>query len=699
MDTECYPDYWSIGFTNQDTGKRVVFELYAGNPLDRDGIRAVLRKYRIIGFNSISYDMPMIALAMSGASNKLLKQGNDDLITYRMLWWDFCRKYDVRIPDFIDHIDLFNVAPGVKLGLKKYGARMNYKRLQELPIDPSENVGEARRPLMRRYLANDLGTTRELGLNLKEEMELRAIMSAEYDIDLRSKSDAQIAEAIFKVEMKRITGIDLAEEKKKKQNQVKHHFFNYEPPSFIYFQTQELQDIFETIKLTEFEVMPGTKMQLPKAIRDIKLRIGFTDYTMGIGGLHSKEKSRSFESDDDNVIVDRDVRGYYPGLMLACGLVPKVIGKHFTPIFSAFVRRRDEAKDLAKKFTKLGDKIQAAKYKIISESLKIVNNGTFGKTGDPHSVLYGPNLMIQTTITGQLSILMLIERLELAKFTVISANTDGLVTVVPRDRRGVFAAMVFDWECETNLVTEEVEYAGVYSRDVNSYIALPHDHATNDKAKIKRKGLFAPAGLQNKHDPTFDICSTAVVNWLTKRDDIEETIRACTDFTQFVGVRQVAGGGEKDGEYLGKMVRWYYAEGERGSIVTCKKGARVAGTTGAKPCMDLPDEFPDDVDFEWYIREAYARLDDIGIVIPNPKDAGRVGYTLANLPNQKTVHVIDLTTRDTMCGKSEKEVRQPWIERKVVPGDMRTCKACQRAKQEERGFVDEEDFDKGVITE
>ncbi|KKS65278.1 MAG: hypothetical protein UV34_C0020G0001, partial [Parcubacteria group bacterium GW2011_GWB1_42_6] len=43
--------------------------------------------------------------------------------------------------------------------------------------------------------------------------------------------------------------------------------------------------------------------------------------------------------------------------------------------------------------------------------------------------------MIQVTITGQLALLMLIERLELCGVPVISANTDGLVVECPRDRR------------------------------------------------------------------------------------------------------------------------------------------------------------------------------------------------------------------------------------------------------------------------
>jgi hypothetical protein len=696
-DTECYRDYWSIGFKNLATGKKIILEKYAGLDLDRDQIRRIIRKFRIYTFNGNFYDLPMIALAMAGASTETLKKANDDLIVYKIGVYKFMDKYNVTLPDYLDHIDLIEVAPGVKLSLKKYGARMNMKRLQELPIDPSEDVGAARRPLMRMYLGNDLDTTGELALNLREEIDVRNEISVEYAVDVRSKSDAQIAETLIAAEVARITG------RKPQKPEVRTFSFKYEPPAFIGFQTPLLQEVFGVVTSTRFFVSgeadpPGAKkknfgvVRLPQAIKDLNIRIGFTDYTMGIGGLHSKEKRRSYISDEDTIIEDRDVRAYYPRIMLVCGYVPEALGQNFLGVFGKFVNLRDSYKDKAAKLKKLGEMGESLRYKKRSDSFKIVNNGSYGKTGSPWSVLYAPKLMISTTMTGQLSLLMLIEELELRGFSVISANTDGIVTVIPRDRYWLFNAIVFDWECATSFTTEAVRYHGVYSRDVNSYVALPHDYATNPKAEVKRKGLFAKAGLQAKHDPTFDICSTAVVEYLMRGADIEDTITNCDDITQFVGVKQVKNGGyDSDGNYLGKMVRWYYGYGERGFIKK-DNGARVAGTTGAVPCMDLPDDFPDDIDYAWYVREAYARLDDIGLTTRNPRMDGRQGYRAAILPGQKTAHVIDLQTQRALCGRESKKMREPWEEVKYMPDEMRMCKACS----EERGFVDAEDDDDGL---
>lgn len=698
-DTECYRDYWSIGFKNLETGKKVIIEKYDGLALDTRRIAKIFRNFRIYTFNGNGYDMPMIALAMAGASNNKLKEASDDIIVRQVRAWKFYDKYGVSLPAYLDHIDLIEVAPGVKLSLKKYGARMNMQRLQELPIDPAELIGEARRPLMRRYLGNDLDTTGELVLNLREEIDVRNEISVEYGIDVRSKSDAQIAETLVAAEAEKTTG------RKVEKPEIRTFSFKYEPPHFIKFKTPILQEMLAVMTTTRFFVSAENSedkktygvVKLPQVIKDIKLRIGFTDYKIGIGGLHSKEKRRSFVADDDTLIEDRDVRAYYPRIMLGSGYVPVAVGPQFTPIFTRFVELRDTYKEQARVLKAAGKKAESMVYKKRSDSFKIVNNGSYGKTGSPYSVLYAPKMMISTTMTGQCSLLMLIEELELNGFSVISANTDGIVTLIPRERYGMFACIVGDWELETSFSTEAVRYTGVYSRDVNSYVAIVAGD-DGEPVEAKRKGLFAKAGLQAKHDPTFDICSTAVVEYLMYGKDIEETIMACDDITQFVGVKQVGlatlpdgtkkAGGLKDGEYLGKMVRWYYGEGERGFIAK-QNGARVAGTTGAVPCMDLPDDFPDDIDYAWYIREAYARLDDIGLSARNPKLEGRQGYRAAVLPKQKTAHIVDLQTRHSLCGKAEKNVREPWEELLKVPDDMRFCKTCQ----EERGYVDKEEDD------
>jgi hypothetical protein len=64
--------------------------------------------------------------------------------------------------------------------------------------------------------------------------------------------------------------------------------------------------------------------------------------------------------------------------------------------------------------------------------------------------------------------------------------------------------------------------------------------------------------------------------------------------------------------FLGKAVRWYYAKGIDGVIQYKLNGYTVARSEGARPLMELPAALPDDIDYEWYEREAISILDDIG---------------------------------------------------------------------------------------
>lgn len=299
----------------------------------------------------------------------------------------------------------------------------------------------------------------------------------------------------------------------------------------------------------------------------------------------------------------------------------------------------------------------------IAETLKITSNGSFGKFGSPYSVLYSPDLMIQTTVTGQLGILMLIEELELRGFEVVSANTDGFVTKVPRERRWEFEAVIGDWEWDSGFGTEETEYRALHSRDVNNYVAIPAD---GSKAKLKGAytlgGPGQPGAAGMKKNPTNEICIEAVVAYLKDGVPLYETIHKCRDIRKFVTIRKVKGGAVKDGEPVGKVIRYYYAAGVQGTINYANNGNTVPKTEGAKPLMELPDEFPSDVDYSWYLREATAMLQDAGVELPDPSLAQRKGTMFARLWDQRTFHVVQLPSGVTLCGRRRDTMRERWVE-------------------------------------
>lgn len=245
-------------------------------------------------------------------------------------------------------------------------------------------------------------------------------------------------------------------------------------------------------------------------------------------------------------------------------------------------------------------------HKSTSDTLKISINGSFGKLGSKWSALYAPDLLIQTTITGQLALLMLIERLEADGISVVSANTDGVVIYANKNKLETLRNVCFDWMLDTSYELEETHYRSIASRDVNNYVAVTTD------GKAKRKGAFASGGLAK--NPDCNIVYTSVANFLSSGTPIEDTITECDDVTQFVTVRRVTGGAMWKGELLGKAVRFYYSNdmANAAQIEYAKNNNKVPKSEGSKPLMDLPDKLPGDIDYQRYIESAKKLLQEVG---------------------------------------------------------------------------------------
>ena len=648
LDVECYRNYFLLGFRNVVTGNVRQFEMWpdgegaAGNgfeeacALDIATLKRLFEIYRVISFNGNNYDIPVISAALRGASCAELKIISDKIIKNGLKSWNLGIE-----PIRCDHIDLFDVAPGMA-SLKIYGGRLHCKKMQDLPIEPDADITPEQRAQLRLYNGNDLVTTGDLFAFLKPQIELREKMSEVYKIDLRSKSDAQIAEAVIAKEVGNALGMQV-----KRPEVPAGTRFGYKPPPFIRFEDPEMRELLSLIGRLEFLVTDGGTVQMPDELKKRPIRIGDMRYTMGIGGLHSNEKTATHIAEGDVEISDHDVTSYYPEIIITQNIAPPHLGSAFSRVFTKIKEERVVAKKAGRKDA--------------ADSLKIVTNGAGGKLNSKWSKLYFPEGFIHMTLTGQLSLLMLIEAFESAGIRVISANTDGVTVKLRTGQKAKRDALIKAWEAETGFTTEETRYRSVHSRDVNSYLAI------KDDGKFKLKGAFAmealcPAlggGLMT--NPSNEVCIEAAAYFLRDRTPIEDTVRNCTDIRRFVTIRQVNGGAVDQGEvsyiddwvpyeggswvrqawmdegkafdrmalagpekpppvrvhgpgrYLGKAVRWYYAKGVEGPLRYKLNGYTVARSEGAKAVMELPDALPEDLDFSWYIRETESLLMDVGV--------------------------------------------------------------------------------------
>lgn len=596
FDIEVFSNYFLVVFTSYVSGKSFYLEMREGEFFDSYRVKWVVENFLLVGFNSNSYDLPILTLACEGFSCSKLKEASDAMIVTQMKSWQLLRTSKVQLLE-ANHIDLIEVAP-LQGSLKLYAGRLHVPKMQDLPFSPNSRLSENQIKIVRYYCFNDTQNTAYLYRELKPVIGLRIEMSKTYGVDLRSKSDAQIAEAVIGHELTR-RNYGVRPNKPDLDNLASS--FRYKVPDFISFELPQLQETLRLIADSSFVVGESGYCDLPEALKNYRIAIGGSSYKLGLGGLHSEETAVYHCADSLTKIVDRDVTSYYPSIILNQSLKPQHLGEGFLEVYRSIVEERKLAK-------KNKDKLRA-------DMLKIVVNGSFGKFGNRYSILYAPDLLIQTTITGQLCLLMLIERLELMGAKVISANTDGVIYKFLREHEERYARVVAKWEKDTQFETEETVYLGVFSRDVNNYVAVKEDLKTKVKGEFSERGSAGDSVLSK--NPQNLVCNDAVINFLAKGVPVSQTIRSCKDVKRFVSVRNVTGGAVKIPDYLGKTIRFYYAAGEKGEIVYAKNGHLVPESKGAKPLMTLPPELPPDVDFDRYERIANEMLKSLGIPFGN----------------------------------------------------------------------------------
>lgn len=591
--------------------------------------------YTWVGFNSENFDRPLIAMAMDPEYDV---HGIKDLATIiieeRLRSWQTYKQFNIEFIDY-DHIDLFEVMPGVMISLKTYAGRMGYKTMVDLPFHHDTDLNLSQMKVLSTYCDNDLGVTEAAFLSQKTELELRAEMSEEYGIDLRSKSDAQIAEAILK---KRV-GIGAG-------SKIVPHSVSYKAPDFIVTDSPVINELADLLSRFPFVLNRGNGSPTPPRFLDEPVVIGGGTYQCGVGGLHSThDKAMYLEASEDLRLSDFDVASYYPNIMLKAGLAPKLGGDKGAKFLDEY-RHIYEARMAAKH----------AGNKKVANALKITLNGTFGKLGSLFCSFYAPELMLAVTLTGQLNLLCLIHELEKIKGVAVkSANTDGiLVAYKPSTRDRVLKVFAKNAK-GTGFEYEETPYDKYASKDVNNYVALKND------GKVKSKGLYTlndpkENPLYLMKNPTMDVCTRMAIDYLKYGAYPEKSIASYANMKDFVAIRNVQGGGIQFTGYkkvddwvetapgnwrrpdwpslkasvrrksrppaadvgvggvpFGRVARWYMTTLDLPPLTYLSSGNQVPKTEGARICMTLPDTLPKDLNKQWYIDETYAILESIGV--------------------------------------------------------------------------------------
>jgi hypothetical protein len=609
-DIEVAPNAFLVGLLFED-GSVKQFKAFGKKEKLKDKhiakLKEIFKENVLVGFNSIKYDSPVMAIMLDGGTCQDAYNASVDLIEQDGKHWHY--------GTFIkSHIDLMEVAFG-QASLKLYGARLNTPKLQDLPYDAHEKHTKKMWKAVAKYNVNDLELTKLLYDELLPQLKIRENIGNKYHVNVMSKSDAQIAEAVFKKALK----LD------KKLKIDKPDEVYYKAPDYVKFKTKELQELKEKFESATYTINKKTGNFNPQEWLKEKVVIAGVEYTIGFGGLHSNEKSTAYVGR----IRNADIASMYPSLIINSGKYPIQLGEKWLELYTNFRDSRMKIKHTDKD---------------LSAVLKIFLNGSFGKLNSIYSILYAPHLMLDTTITGQLSLLMVIEAMALNDIKVLSANTDGLEYVC-KNKKG--EKIIDKLGKKMNLVWEHAQYNALYSRDVNSYIAVYDED-------VKSKGFYADETKNPlAKNPQHPIVQEAIRKFLFDGTPMSMTIRGCADVAQFCISRAVTGGAlwsnksypdteeyeeyikrvpfkqnkalekrnenykkefvlaEADKWYIGKTVRFIYVKNGY-PLFYKKSGNTVPLSHGCRPMMQLEKKVPKDLDYEKYIALAEQYLKDLG---------------------------------------------------------------------------------------
>jgi hypothetical protein len=588
------------------------------------------KEYYWVGYNSLRFDSQVVEWIirnydlwheLDGLSicNKISQKAQDIIDD---------ANYDV-FPEYSEYslslkqIDLFKIwhfdNKNRRVSLKRLEFEMDLENIEEMPIHHlKENLTIEEVQTVKDYCKNDVWATYQFYLITRgqtdhplykgnDQIQLRLDIEKEFGINCMNYSDSKIGDEIIKkyyCEAKNISYKQLP----KKGFFRKKIDLKYCIPKNVEFKSKQLQEFLKSVKKQSIGIND-----------DFNHEIKFFDqkYTFAKGGLHNTIKGKIYESNDEYILKDIDVSGFYPGSIINYSYYPFHLGKEFLVGYSKVYHKRIELKPLAKKDNKI---------KGIVAALKNAGNCPFGKSGDMTSWLYDKQMLLSTTLTGQFCILMLIEACELNGIKCIMANTDGISVLVKRSEIDKFNKIKEEWINKTvntiNFETEEVDYKKLVFSSVNHYIAEKFD----GEAKFKGDFIIDSALYMNKSNKIVRI---ALKEYYLNNIPVEETIKNHKNIYDFC-IRQKSTkdfhyeGLSKNGKTIYKKLIRYYVSNTGEKILKIKNpecttnAAAVSQVEAGDYLMTVCNYLPKttkvedcNINYQYYIDKAYRIINKV----------------------------------------------------------------------------------------
>ncbi|QWM90844.1 DNA polymerase [uncultured phage cr19_1] len=497
------------------------------------------------GYNNLHYDNPIINYIIEYEDtlmnhnvfticssifnlSKTITTSKEDNIDAWKHW-----KYQI----WFDTFDILTMLYSNKLrvGLKEIQVTMQYPNVQEFVCDWTKPLPLEDFDSMIDYNINDIESTSELLNRCKDAVDLRIAIEDEYGVRVLSKDGVNIGMKILTQKYLEKTGLTWWDIEGLRSP------MDYIPLKdvilpFIKYDSTILNRVLEDMK--DQIVSPGRKGYENNFV------FAGLRYTVGVGGIHSKNDPEIIIPKEDEMLIDIDVASLYPSMLIEYGFYPKHLGPEFLEVYSQIKNERIEAKHN-------GDKVK-------NETLKLALNGLSGNLQNEHNFCYSPEAVMKIRINGQLLLLMLAEKLTQVGCRIIQANTDGLFVLLKKDNYQQVNTICRNWEQLTKLTLEEERFEAMYQYAINDYIAvttlypdmkkrfLSGETIIRKSTKkpytcieeiqedfIKTKGMFITKVLLGK-GLSAKIIPEAIIKYFVDGIPVEQTIKECKDIKKFL---------------------------------------------------------------------------------------------------------------------------------------------------------------------
>lgn len=644
-DIETLKSLVTLGFYNSDDEEWKIFEISEF----KNDLYSFIKFYNksnidyVCGFNFCNFDAIVIQYIIENYENWYNFSG----IEICKIIYEFSQKviddknYNLR-PAFYEnqfHIPVIDVF--LILGLDNQARMSSLKSVafqidgtvEEMPYHHSiENITPEQIEETISYMKNDiretykvlklvLGETEIKSYSKNNQLELRIDIREEFGLNCLNLSEIKIGEELLKIKYAEALKKSIKELPKKgtfrKKIELKRCF-----PKYINFKTKQLQDLYKKVSNSVIKQDEGLKNEF---------KFYNTTYTQALGGAHSINFNEIWESDEDYQIESWDVSSYYPAIIVNNGIYPYHLGKELLSVYKELYLKRIELKPLSK-----NDK----KIKGIVDAYKLILNVVFGKMGSMESWLFDKEALLSVTLTGQFTLFMLIEMLELEGIRVISANSDGIEIYFHKSKKEIKDKILEQWKSITNFELEGASYKKIVYSSVNDYIVV------DDSNKVKRKGDYEINDLVYKNKSN-NIIPLALEAYFVNGIKPEEFVNNHKNIYDFCARAKATknfhyeGINKENGEktVYNKLIRYYTAKkGEK--LLKIKNedcdtnAAKVSEVTAGKWLSKVVNFMnPDEIEYHLSNIDKEFYLEKINSIIISAEKGKKIKKVATN-PNQ-----------------------------------------------------------------